>query len=308
MASIFHALRPSILLLIVYTVLTFDQEVDHIWNRSFSFGSINYILIRYIGDALVILNMITFLGGARAQEVFVRPPLSSSERKFIGASTRTTIHSCKAYFFSQSWLGILVLFLIQLTLQVRVYALYQRSKIVLALMIFGYVCEIAAMVTILGLLDAYAQTTNEIAKGLYICANTQSPPFYRSYDIWLPVVMYDGILCLLAVWHGVRSWVTGYRVGRSDGVNIASILVIGNAGYFLCLLLTCIASIIIAQYLGVTWMEVSQEFPAPIEVVIGCRLILSLRSSLVPDTEKEDLHIRDGTPWIALVPLSSRTH
>jgi len=75
--------------------------------------------------------------------------------------------------------------------------------------------------------------TNEIAKGLYICANTQSPPFYRSYDIWLPVVVYDGILCLLAVWHGVRSWMTGYRTGRSDGVNIADILVKGNAGYFL---------------------------------------------------------------------------
>jgi len=54
-------------------------------------------------------------------------------------------------------------------------------------------------------------------------------------------------------------------------------------------------------------MEVSQEFPAPIEVVIGCRLTLDLRSSLVPDTEREDRYIRDDTPWIALNPLSSQT-
>lgn len=47
---------------------------------------------------------------------------------------------------------------LQVTLQVRIYALYQRSKTILALMIFGYVCEFAAVVTILGFLDAYAQS------------------------------------------------------------------------------------------------------------------------------------------------------
>jgi len=33
-------------------VITFDQEVDHVWSHPFSFGSINYILIRYIGDGI----------------------------------------------------------------------------------------------------------------------------------------------------------------------------------------------------------------------------------------------------------------
>lgn len=95
----------------------------------------------------------------------------------------------KDYFFVQSWLGTLVLFLIQgvpfalgslrsslnlipVTLQARLYALYQGSNRILALLVFGYVCEIAAVLTILGLLDADAQCMS-----FYIL-----PPFIHAHE------------------------------------------------------------------------------------------------------------------------------
>ena len=68
--------------------------------------------------------------------------------------------------------------------------------------------------------------------GLYICADTQALSLYPPYVVRLPVVVYDGILCLLAVWRGVRIWMSGYRANRLDGVHIAEILVQDNAGYF----------------------------------------------------------------------------
>ncbi|KAN0082462.1 hypothetical protein V8E55_008257 [Tylopilus felleus] len=266
-------------------VLKFDQEVDHVWNRPLSSGSINYILIRYFGDALAILNLINFFGGTQTEQV------------------------CKVYFLVQSWLGVLVLFLTQLTLQARLYALYRESKKILAFMVFGYVCEIVAIVVILGLLDADSQITNETLPGLHICANTQGPSFFQPYILWLPVVVYDGILCLLAAWRGIRSWMEGYRFRRLNGVYIADVLVKDNVGYFLCILLTCIVSAVTAQTFGARrlWMEVSEEFPAPMEVVIGCRLILNLRSCLIQDTEKdsEDHDFQDDVRWSVLRPLSS---
>ncbi|KAF8125424.1 hypothetical protein EV363DRAFT_630127 [Boletus edulis] len=251
-------------------VLTFDLEVDHIWNHLFNFGSLNYIMIRYIGDALAILNMIAFLRGPATQKV------------------------CEVYFLIQTSFGILELFLIQLTLQTRVYALYQGSKKILALIIFGYGCEIAAMLTISGYLYSDLAITNEILPGLYICADTQAPSFYEPYVIWLPVIVYDGILCLLALWHGIRTWMSD-RTKRLDGVYIADVLIKDNVGYFLCILLTCIVSVVIAQCLGLRWKEVSEEFPAPMEVVIGCRLILNLRSAFVRDTEQNH---SDDAPWV----------
>lgn len=144
----------------------------------------------------------------------------------------------KNYFFVQSWLGILVLFLvqgvpftlgslglsltpIQVTLQARLYALYHESNKILALMVSSYVCEIAAVLTIWGFLNAGAQrtsfsihtgsrihrdlVTNNISPTSYICANAHDPSFYRPYVFWLLIVVYDSILCLLALWRGVRT-------------------------------------------------------------------------------------------------------
>ena len=72
---------------------------------------------------------------------------------------------------------------------------------------------------------------NEIQPGLYICADTNAPSFYRQYIIWLPVIVFDGVLCLLAVWNGVNHWMSGYRPKRIDGVYIADALIKGNAIY-----------------------------------------------------------------------------
>ena len=74
--------------------------------------------------------------------------------------------------------------------------------------------------------------TNEFQIGLYICADIDGPSFYQPYVIWLPVVVYDGILGLLAIWCGVSIWMAGYRAKRMDGVHIADVLVKGNVGYF----------------------------------------------------------------------------
>lgn len=141
-------------------------------------------------------------------------------------------------------------------LQARLYALYQGSRSVLCFMIVGYTCEIVAMSTIMGFADAEARSTkyvyvnlllsihahescylfgnivtNEILEGLYIC-NVQGPYFYELYIFWLPLLVWDSMLCLLALWHGIRNCISGYRARRMDGVHIADVVVKGNAGYF----------------------------------------------------------------------------
>lgn len=74
--------------------------------------------------------------------------------------------------------------------------------------------------------------TNEIETGLYICADTQAPSFYHQYIIWLPVIVFDGVLCVLALWYGISHWMSGYRAMRIDGVYIADALIKGHATYF----------------------------------------------------------------------------
>ena len=43
-------------------------------------------------------------------------------------------------------------------LQARLYALYQGSRTIFSILVFGYVCEIAAMSAIAGFLDAHSRS------------------------------------------------------------------------------------------------------------------------------------------------------
>ena len=49
---------------------------------------------------------------------------------------------------------------IQVTLQARLYALYRKSKFILALMVFGYMCEIAALLTTMIFVNSASQSTS----------------------------------------------------------------------------------------------------------------------------------------------------
>jgi len=171
-------------------------------------------------------------------------------------------------------------------------------------MILGYVCEIAAVTTVMGFVDAYAQTTNTILEGLYICADVRGPSFYQEYLFWLPFIVYDGMLCMLALWHGISSRMSGYHAKWKTGIYVADILIKGNVGYFLCLLVASMISIVIGQFLAIQWTEVSQAFPATIESMIACRLILDLRSSLVRQVEKNAHEMVSDMAWSPVIPPS----
>ncbi|KAG9309606.1 hypothetical protein JVU11DRAFT_10267 [Chiua virens] len=67
---IFHIVGAIIVL--YDHAITLDREIDHIWNYSLTAGSVIYMLIRFIGDALAILNIIAFLGPiSKTQALFV---------------------------------------------------------------------------------------------------------------------------------------------------------------------------------------------------------------------------------------------
>ncbi|KAF8546466.1 hypothetical protein OG21DRAFT_1119902 [Imleria badia] len=153
----------------------------------------------------------------------------------------------------------------------------------------------------------HARITDEIMMGLYICADVHPLSFYQSYLFWLPVIMYDTMLCLLALWHSISNWRSEHPVRRMDGVNITDTLVKGNLRYFLCITLTCVVNVVIGECFGLPWTEVFQAFPAPMEAVIGCRLILSLRSSLVQDEDEVDRRLQDDASWVVLDSLSRPT-
>ncbi|KIJ62341.1 hypothetical protein HYDPIDRAFT_169234 [Hydnomerulius pinastri MD-312] len=118
--------------------------------------------------------------------------------------------------------------------------------------------------------------------GAITCMFEQGPS--GRYHFWLPIIGYEGILFSLALWFGFKRYTSRNRFRGSPRVSIVDALVQGNVISFFCVLVPCIVSAVMWQTLSVDWMDVPEYFPATMEVVMGCRLILSLRSEMIRTT------------------------
>ncbi|KAL4070915.1 hypothetical protein J3A83DRAFT_3312219 [Scleroderma citrinum] len=97
---------PSTLMLYDYAI-TLDREVEYIWKRSMSTVSLIYLVLRYFGTAFVWFYAGVFL--------------------VDGNTSNETV---------ETWL-------MHIILQIRLYALYDRSKKVLFIMVLGFIIEVA---------------------------------------------------------------------------------------------------------------------------------------------------------------------
>ncbi|KAH7919935.1 hypothetical protein BV22DRAFT_1050715 [Leucogyrophana mollusca] len=192
------------------------------------------------------------------------------------------VTSCQVFLHLQGWPSVVLDWLMQIILQMRLYALYQRSNKVLSFTVLGYLAEIIAMSTILGIANAHivdanrrgSTAINEPVPGIGICSATNIPASF--YRFWLPIIAFEGMLCLLALRIGIGDLVSGFGVQGISGVNVVKVLVKDSVFYFLCLVLACVVNAAMWQTLGEAWLEVPEGFSIAAKVVIGCRLILNL--------------------------------
>ncbi|KIJ58659.1 hypothetical protein HYDPIDRAFT_119340 [Hydnomerulius pinastri MD-312] len=254
-------------------ILTFDQEVEHIWKSSRSLNTVVYLILRYSGNAFALLTMFAFLAEEHASNDI-----------------------CRVFLFLNGWTGALVLWLIQrkrftaqdycisqsilttVILQMRLYVLYRNSKKILFLTGGAYIAEIVTMSMILGISDVDAYFVNEPAPGIFICADLNAPKIF--YSIWLAPVIFESILCLLAIRIGIQRSKDHFRPALMSGTRLVNVVVMGNVMNFVGILLTCIVGAAISLNLGSEWLEVPVGFALAAEVITGCRLILHTRGAV----------------------------
>jgi len=178
---------------------------------------------------------------------------------------------------------LVIFFLIQLMLQARLYVLFTVSKIVPALLMFGYVCEVVAMSCLLGYIDTYSKITNEVGPGLYACANVGRSPFQRYY-FWLPATLFDGTLCALTLFQTIRCRMSG-RYSNWKSIFLTDRLAIGTVSYFFCVLFAFGLTSYIGRHIRMTYLEVVNTYPASMQALLACRLIIDLRTFIAEDGE-----------------------
>ncbi|KAL4081342.1 hypothetical protein V8B97DRAFT_1922054 [Scleroderma yunnanense] len=183
------------------------------------------------------------------------------------------------------WAGIIIWWSVQGILQMRLYALYHGSKKLLVFMLITFITEVGTVMWIListNLVNDGALTMVHISfdrghKQIDTCSAPVSATF--TY-IWVPCLVFEIMLCLFATYAGIKhSGVQWCQAGKFARFQLIDVLIQGNVIYFL-------GPFVMFVLLGINSPNpMVQELAnilflkAPITIIAGCRLILSIRKT-----------------------------
>ncbi|KAF8513378.1 hypothetical protein JB92DRAFT_2924089 [Gautieria morchelliformis] len=184
--------------------LTFDDEFEFVWKRSWSVGKVLFIFNRYFG----VLSVLSFV-------------MASSFR--LSDQVR---HYCRGFI----WWGIASEAIAIATAESMIYIFYNCSRRLLLVLIAFLV---AAMAICSWLAISTLSTMTMKVSGMTACSVTATP---HAFFVWIPSLIFE--TCLVALMS-----CKGWRVYRSEGGSKLLHLIIRDS-MFMAILANCIVWVI----------------------------------------------------------------
>ncbi|KZV97780.1 hypothetical protein EXIGLDRAFT_764136 [Exidia glandulosa HHB12029] len=203
-------------------ILTLNDEVEYIWQRRWSFSKGLFLLIR--------VTTVSVLAAETAQYVFLE---NLSEAQYVRSDASSLAHTrlnrCNIFSWALAIATAVIVFEIDIVLQIRVWILYQKSLQILlwngVLFVLNVLCAVVLF------LELYS-------KEQFV----EVPPWIQGacYDvrpkalgtIWAAPLCFEINLTVLMVYKVTRD----HRLhGRLDGPSLASTLVRDSVLYFVLL-------------------------------------------------------------------------
>ncbi|EIW78512.1 hypothetical protein CONPUDRAFT_83887 [Coniophora puteana RWD-64-598 SS2] len=245
--------------------LTLDEEIRLVWNKPFSLVSLLYYINRYVGDILVILDAILYV------------------------NTFFSVDLCRDFLQISIWGPFITVWATQLIMQLRLYAMFGKSKKLLAFILPLLIAEIGGIVAVLILYVRTMAYTNsplppEISLllptlNLRMCAATSDERLLTA--VYVPLFGYEAVMFMLALVALVRKYGAGRRQGFERGARLnatVNLLMQSSIAYFFVYFVAC--AVAVGMYLGLpfTYAEVLNSFLTVASIILGSRLVLSFRA------------------------------
>jgi len=251
-------------------VLCAQREVDLIWRKPKSLVTFLYFTNRYVGDVIVIISAILFI------------------------SSSFSVETCRVLFQFQAYGPFASVWATQLIMQLRIYAMYRKSKKILAFTAVCFTLEIAAICTVLAINFDYSLTyTNEPIPGLLkMCATSSIGRIFTA--IYLPIVSFELLLFVLALFVAFKHMRTTYTVAGKRLHSTMATLVRYNTIYFFVEMVGC--AIATTLYLGLPaiYLEITNSVLIAVTIILGSRLVLNIRN-FYADPSEEDSNLSQRT-------------
>ncbi|EJD04631.1 uncharacterized protein FOMMEDRAFT_146476 [Fomitiporia mediterranea MF3/22] len=230
-------------------LLTHDDEVLFMWKAGFGLGKVVYFSVRYLTlFVMLFINIMLFL------------PQVSDE-------------VCLSWIRFHWVTGVLIGFLTEIPLVLRIYALYNKNKQILALIV---TCLIATALSMLSISACIMRTegANWITLGagsdMHMCVPTDVGNLYKVF--WIPLLLDEFLLLCLALlkWYQNLT-VHGIQAAATNEMVKDSMLYFGTTfSFFLFSHLTWVIG-------GPLYIELPVGFAITMGGIMSQRLLLNIR-------------------------------
>ncbi|KAI5119016.1 hypothetical protein M0805_001875 [Coniferiporia weirii] len=238
----------SFSILVFDYLITFGREKDLVWGVAFGWGKVLFLSIRYF--TLIVMTFI------------------------ITGSAWTKFH----------WFaGVTIVMLAELTLQLRLYAMYGKTRLILFILIFTFFATFGTILSFIGRLVAAEDALffspipgNE----LFICVPTKVPEYFRT--LWVPLFVHEIILMALAVNKGIHS----VRAHGKEGYvsRFTMFLVKDSVLYYFAVFGVFFSLELVWAIGGVNYIELPFGLVIVIASIMCQRLLLKIRSHFHPQS------------------------
>ncbi|KIJ66396.1 hypothetical protein HYDPIDRAFT_26747 [Hydnomerulius pinastri MD-312] len=273
--------------------LTFGREVELIWKKPPSLVMVFYIVDRYLGDAVLLAG--SYCEGSSLRRPYFRANGTCS--MFYGVNVgkcEQSILLCKncsvltgsrsvglRLFQFRAWGTLAYSWATQAIMQLRIYAMYRRSKTILALLLVFFVCEIAAIAFIIwraiGPSSPLTVTNNYFPEKHYCAFSGVNGSF--TY-LFIPVLCFEAFLFFLAARVFLQTFRSTSEVPGTKGLRVnsfMSVLARDSLFYFFVNLATCAVVMGLWQSVTALYANICVPFVMLLEVLVGTRLVINFR-------------------------------
>ncbi|KDQ49464.1 hypothetical protein JAAARDRAFT_42884 [Jaapia argillacea MUCL 33604] len=212
--------------------ISIDEELELIWGRPGHTAKMFYFLTRYCGNTVVVR---------------------------------------KSQLHLQTWATAVPAWVVQMILQFRLYAMYNRSRRILFFMASCFLIELAAAMSF-----ALYEDVEVIAvrmDNLTGCLVIKSPKF--AYGTWASILAFEGVLFFLALYKMVLHLSRLQTHWTRD--NVTDVLLRDNMFYFLVIFITYCMTIVSWFTLPPILMQILGSYTITVTCTLGSRLILNIR-------------------------------
>ncbi|KZT38670.1 hypothetical protein SISSUDRAFT_1046683 [Sistotremastrum suecicum HHB10207 ss-3] len=271
----------SLTMLLYDWMLTLNLEVNYVWKRGFSIPKALYLVTRWF------------------------PIISEGFGIAVQSLPNPSLKMCRYYL--SIWLPgtqTAQIFIVQLILVHRIYALYNRNKHLLRmLLVLLLFTSVAATTTIsIQIREEKASIINELAPGIPICGLSQTNNLDFAWAYWLPIIVFESVAFSLVAYKAIKQWgVKMLPEGRSAtiGGKLVAVLFYDSFLYFTSVFILFGASTFLFRYTSYSIFSITLGPVFALISILACHMILNLPSAY----EKT----RQGHYHTPPIPLSAIT-